>query len=246
MADLTEGDLKRIKAIGHDDPLAGMHAGLIAVMAAKTEPFPGVKFETENEELRITRAAIAWAHWVWRSPIENWHASGEGLVDSEMMRENSAVVKLIRRMVVNGASWRETRKAVLNPKRRLVDGRTVKEALGDWKPEVNRSSVDRAYMYDAYEERYGRTETLWLLAMSHMGFGHDWHGMPEWEEIVDCFCIAVDDMSVEFWDLSKARKRKGEWPLPPRPLARRTRGAAGRDRPDPRRVRATALGQGAR
>lgn len=197
------------------DYAAGMHALVQELLESGESPGHNMKLEVDDEQMRLTRAAIAFAHHVWRTPIEEWHCTKRGPDDGEMMRINSAVVRLIRQGLADGLSWAAVRETVLDPDRTLPDGRTLLAALGKTRlARIGAKSAAHAWMFDDYQAKYGRDEALMVVSLSHMGFGADWHGMSDFEEIVDSFCLAVDDPGAQHWDVSK---KTGNWPLPSRP-----------------------------
>lgn len=153
-----------------------------------------------DDEGLLTYAAIGAAHRFWRNTeVEDWHAQPWFLSDGEMMRNNSAAVKLIRpQLSLDGTDWKSIAAQVTAGTRLLCDGRTLAAAVGQPRlRRLRRHAAGEAESLENWQDDDGPRQAL--LAAAVHAVGTRWHGAITWAANVEKFCAAVDDPTHSHW-----------------------------------------------
>jgi hypothetical protein len=139
-------------------------------------------------------AAIGIVLVSWRNgPFEDVHAgSGVGAIDDgEMLRSNAALVRGVSAELAATedlrASLLATRRLIVDPKRRLPDGRSVQEVCGPLYKNVVRhaNGVVAGIVYRLRGNESGDVRRF--LVANGVISGWSWHGTPWWPRFVEGF-----------------------------------------------------------
>ena len=155
-----------------------------------------------QEESLTWPAAVGATQAMWRNTeLEDWHSSGEGLHDGEMMRANAATSRLIHQLLVDGNTWEGIAAAVTHPRRRLPDGRSLRECTGLPLGPLRRGAGSKALMLSELEGASDHRSALIFAASFTLLSGSDWFGMPSWPRRVAAFCQLVENPEDPHWNI---------------------------------------------